>query len=169
MTSERKINANRKNAQASTGPKSYVGRARSARNALRHGLSLPVALNPAWSKDVEDLAQEIAGPAADPQILDLARHVAEAQIELGRVRQARHQLLTENMQERDEPGGDITTPEGLEEFATILAQENRQLVAMNRYERRALSRRKFAIRAFDDARSGEGDKMPALPPRIRSS
>ena len=44
-------------------------------------------------------------------------------------------------------------PQGPEKLATILSQEAKQLLAMDRYERRALSRRKFAIRAFDAARS----------------
>jgi hypothetical protein len=44
-------------------------------------------------------------------------------------------------------------PEGPFKFATILSQEAKQLLAMDRYEQRALSRRKFAIRAFDEARS----------------
>ena len=43
-------------------------------------------------------------------------------------------------------------PEGPYKFATILADKTRQLFALDRYERRALSRRKFAIRAFDAAR-----------------
>ena len=42
-------------------------------------------------------------------------------------------------------------PEGSYKFATILADKTRQLFALDRYERRALSRRKFAIRAFDVA------------------
>jgi hypothetical protein len=46
-----------------------------------------------------------------------------------------------------------STPQGPRKFATILSQEAKQLLAMDRYERRALSRRKFAIRAFDAARS----------------
>jgi hypothetical protein len=45
-----------------------------------------------------------------------------------------------------------STPEGPLKFALILSQEARQLAAMDRYERRALSRRKFAIRALDEAR-----------------
>jgi hypothetical protein len=44
-----------------------------------------------------------------------------------------------------------STPEGPQKFATILSDMNTQLVAMDRYERRALSRRKFAVRAFDAA------------------
>jgi hypothetical protein len=45
-----------------------------------------------------------------------------------------------------------STPEGPQKLATIVAEEAKQLLAMDRYERRALSRRKFAIRAFDAAR-----------------
>ena len=62
MTTASKIHANRANARASTGPKTADGRARSARNALRHALSLPVCSNPALSEEVETLAREIAGP-----------------------------------------------------------------------------------------------------------
>jgi hypothetical protein len=44
-----------------------------------------------------------------------------------------------------------STPQGADKFATILLQEAKKLLAIDRYERRALSRRKFAIRAFDAA------------------
>jgi hypothetical protein len=42
-------------------------------------------------------------------------------------------------------------PEGPYKFATILADKAPQLLALDRYERRALSRRKSALRAFDVA------------------
>jgi hypothetical protein len=43
--------------------------------------------------EVEALARQIAGPAADAQMLELTRSIAEAQIDLRRVRSARHKLL----------------------------------------------------------------------------
>jgi hypothetical protein len=49
-------------------------------------------------------------------------------------------------------------PQGPYKFATILADKTRQLLALDRYERRALSRRKFALRAFDVA----GRRKPNL-------
>ena len=181
MTSDRKIKANRANARASTGPKTAKGRARAARNALRHGLSLPVCSNPALSEEVETLAREIAGPDANAETQELARQVAEAQIDLRRVRYARHQFLSHALTDpyyeprantrkkaellrfllqKNAPDMPVaallkivtSTPQGPHKFATILSQEAKQLLAMERYERRALSRRKFAIRAFDEAR-----------------
>jgi hypothetical protein len=185
LTSERKIKANRANACASTGPKTAQGRARTARNAFRHALSLPVCSNPALSEEVETLARRIAGPDADAVSLEFARQIAEAQIDLRRVRAARHQLLSNTMSDQnydshanvrrkakviglllrpDAPEMSLETlmkfvtsmPQGPRKLATILSQEAKQLLAMDRYERRAWSKRKFAIRAFDAARKQSG-------------
>jgi hypothetical protein len=44
------------------------------------------------------------------------------------------------------------TPQGPKKLAIVLSEETKALLIMDRYERRALSRRKFAIRALDLAR-----------------
>ena len=179
MISDRKIQANRGNARASTGPKSEQGRARSARNALRHGLSLPVASDPVLSEEVEALAREIAGPGPDAEMQDCARRVAAAQIDLRRVRYARHQLLLHALRNphyesrastrekmraisrllrSSAPGismanletNSTSMPQGPDKLATIVSEQAKQLRALDGYERRALSRRKFAVRAFDE-------------------
>jgi hypothetical protein len=49
-----------------------------------------------------------------------------------------------------------STPQGPHKLATILSEEAKQLLAMDRYERRALFRRKTAIQAFDEARRASG-------------
>jgi hypothetical protein len=57
-----------------------------------------------------------------------------------------------------------STPQGPHKLATILSGEAKKLLAMDRYERRALSRRKSAIRAFDETRRrNAGDCMNAQP------
>src|SRR5882724_10564135 len=59
VTSERKCAANRRNARASTGPRTAAGKARVARNARRHGLNVAVAADPVLAREVEALAQAI--------------------------------------------------------------------------------------------------------------
>ena len=157
MTSERKTKTNRANASFSAGPNTLHGRIRSARNAFRHGLSLPVQSDQALGEEVQALARQIAGSNASAQIQMLACRIAEAEVDLRRVRLARHQLLSQALanacelpvaaREKFVP----STPQGANKILTILSREAQALEAINRYERRALSRRKFAIRAFDAA------------------
>ncbi len=52
--------ANRANARAARGPNTFHGRARSARNAFRHGLSLPIQSDQALCEAVQALARQIA-------------------------------------------------------------------------------------------------------------
>ena len=188
MTTQRKIIANRLNARASTGPKTERGKSRAIRNARRHGLSISIFSDPNRSAQIDNLALKIVGQEAEPNVIELARDIARAQIDLARVRLARHDLLSRQL---DDPefrpneffktarevtkglsrlmrasGPDTVVPpplaqladhvmhwkpQGAEKFAYILSDLSHQLLAMDRYERRALSRRKFAVRAFDRA------------------
>ena len=84
------MTGNRVNAQSSTGPRTAKGKRCSAVNARRHGLNVSVLHDPHLAKEVEALARRLAGPTASPELLFFARRVAEAQIDLQRVRACRH-------------------------------------------------------------------------------
>ena len=60
---------------------------------LRHGLSISIFSDPERSAEIENLALKIAGERAKPDVVELARNIASAQIDLARVRRARHNLL----------------------------------------------------------------------------
>jgi hypothetical protein len=130
VTSARKAEANRRNARASTGPRTVAGKARAAQNARRHGLNLPARYDPSRSGEIDALAGVIAGADAGAERRELASRIAAAQIDVERARRARLDLYPQALRERD-----------------AIAR----LAAIDRYEGRALSLRKRAMRDFDDA------------------
>ena len=144
MTTDRQRRANRANAKSSTGPKTATGKARSAQNALCHGLNLSVLRDTALAPQVEAIAYEIAGPNADAEALECARRIGEAQLDLNRVRDSRRRSITALWTDPN-----LEPLEGDEKLAAILEERASRLGAFDRYERRALSRRKSAIRMFD--------------------
>ena len=117
--SQAKLSANRANAAQSTGPRTRRGKARASRNALCHGLAA-VCL-----ADDGAEATRIAALITDSDNLlarDQAVIIAECCLLIARVRRARAAAL-ERM--------------ALDELS-----------ALERYERRALSRRRRAIKAL---------------------
>ncbi len=96
MTSQRKLNANRLNAQKSTGPRSQRGKARSALNAVTHGLSGRPVWDAKSQEAIETLARAFAGEDGDhPRVFEPAYQAAEAQFQLARVKEARSRVWEE--------------------------------------------------------------------------
>ena len=77
MASQKQIEANRRNARKSTGPRSASGKKRASRNAFSHGLSRPM-FGAAFTRAVEALTSPILddlGKANDQHALASARQM----------------------------------------------------------------------------------------------
>jgi hypothetical protein len=133
MTTDRKIASNRKNAKKSTGPRSEDGRRRSRANALRHGLAIAIGSDPSFSSEIETLAVTLELGSGKQTVGDFARQFAEAEIDLLRVRKIRASQFKAII------GNPDARPEAH-------SQLNENLAKLERYERRAYSRRKRALR-----------------------
>jgi hypothetical protein len=133
MASERKIAANRENAKKSTGPRTEVGRATSRQNARRHGLATAIGSDPAFRGDIEVLAGLLSRASGREYIGEFAREAAEAHLDLLRIRKIRAGLYA-----RMRFFGDASTED--------LMEAAEQFARLERYERRAFSRRKHAMR-----------------------
>jgi hypothetical protein len=175
MVSERQKAANRRNARKSTGPRSHAGKKRASRNSYRHGLSFGVAAAAEFAKHVDALAQRIAGAGADTVTFELARSAARAEFDLAQVRRIKVMLIA-RMSEFGEievpdplrtvrdirrilklddaglpwdfsvpPAPEMPTSEP-ERSAEAVRRALPELVKLDRYERRAATRRDRATR-----------------------
>jgi hypothetical protein len=203
----RRLRAGFVDRSARRGPLTATGKARASQNARRHGLSRSVLRDRVASLEIEDLIRKIcrARPggqtdadgtkgtdtAVDRELARIAHRIAEAQVDLLRVRRARHDLISRAFSNPHfRPGKGLhawirqlakagayikqgvalpqdlreaieVKPQGAEKLALILSDASAELARMDRYERRALWRRKYAIREFDAAQEKAQESAPA--------
>ena len=137
MTSTRKLEANKRNASRSTGPRTPGGKLRSRHNARRHGLATPVENDSEAAARIESLAAILADGSNDFERTEQSRAVAGCHFDLRRIRAARHDIFFTM--------GDLENLDRNELEAALQTIEN-----ISRYERRALSKRKLALRKSND-------------------
>jgi len=175
MASDRQIAANRRNARKSAGPRSGAGKKRASRNAYRHGLTSRIPSTAAVAKQLDKLVRKIAGNTEDAIVLERARAIAQAELELARVRRAKVALIerASTFGELDPPRsftsvtrvirflnafypGRVALPKPLDSSATMPRQEPDrsaeavrrvlpELRKLDRYERRAAAQRERAV------------------------
>jgi hypothetical protein len=165
MTSERMIASNRINGRHSRGPHTAAGKASSRRNALQHGLAVRVLNDTVMCSKVEVLARIIAGASADEVRLGYARIIAEAQCDLDRIQYAKVALLNSYLGQvmsagesdvilslqnidRDFDGDDLSGEDGGAPGRAVTLGILQRLCSLQRYEDRAISRRRRAMRAL---------------------
>jgi hypothetical protein len=169
MCSKRRIAANRGNSKRSTGPRTQSGKTRSRVNAVRHGLSSKLLADPAVRSETIALAEQIARDHGRPDCAVETRMLTEAELSILRIRTARTKLLDIRAAECaanfnvEQVGSDqqsLTSghlpsgaasgrlqeqPTGPDRVALAYLRTLPELVRLDRYEQRALARRRRAI------------------------
>jgi hypothetical protein len=129
--------ANRRNARRSTGPRTAAGKARAARNARRHGLTVSPLDDLAFMRAAAALARMILQMAADPESRsseNAPRHLQAMQVAIAHIRVLQVRKAKQALHGSGLEWDELT----------------RQLQSLDRYEGRALARRKMAMRRFDE-------------------
>jgi hypothetical protein len=140
MATDRQIAANRRNGALSRGPKTAAGKARSSRNALKHGLAIPITRDRATARKIQRAARQLA-PSAVGNSIRNAQIVAEATFELARARAAFEAVVARLSTSHRSNACSTGSGKSAALIGTLA-----ELDKLDRYERRAFSRRKRALR-----------------------
>src|SRR6266481_6797274 len=128
MASEWPLSANRANALKSRGPRSAGGKARSSRNATRHGLAANIWKQASAVRAIEQLTRLFRSDGLSEQ---KARLAAVAEYQTKAIRNVRCRIGEQMFEAADGCGSEET-----------LAKTLRRLQSIDRYERRIDSLKK---------------------------
>ena len=155
MTSARR-NANRDNSRKSTGPKTVRGKARASRNALRHGLTAARVGDALVSAEAVRMAEATGFKDMSRRQFEQLLIIVKCDVELERIAATRVAIFERELARlAAAPQHRQDHPELQHGPAQLVRDEvvafNRAIPALwmlDRYERRALSRRRRAIDNF---------------------
>ena len=146
MATDRQIAANRRNGALSRGPKTAAGKARSSRNALKHGLAIPITRDRATARKIQRAARQMAPSAVGDSIRN-AHIAAEATFELARVRAAFEAVVARmSISSHTSNAGPWDTCSTGSGKSAAPIRTLAELDKLDRYERLAFSRRRRALR-----------------------
>jgi hypothetical protein len=160
MSSAKQIEANRKNAQKSKGPRTAEGKGRASRNSRKHALNTISHNNPLFAQRIEAIAREICPERANSALWEQALIIGECTTVLVCVQATRIALIEQSLGSasahkadadgagRAELGRPQCEPAAPRDELEAMGLAARELDRLQRYERRALSRRKQAIETF---------------------
>ena len=142
MATDRQIAANRRNGALSRGPKTA-----SSRNALKHGLAIPITRDRQTARKIQRAARQMAPSAVGDSIRN-AQIAAEATFELARVRAAFEAVVARMSTSYSSNAGSRDTCSTGSGKSAAPIRTLAELDKLDRYERRAFSRRRRALRAL---------------------
>jgi hypothetical protein len=155
MTSARR-NANRDNSKKSTGPKTVRGKARASRNALQHGLSAARVGDALVSAEAVRMAEAFGFEDMSRSQFEQLLIIAKSEVELDRVTAARIAIVERELARLAAGHQHRHVHPALQDGPDQMMRD--EVLAFNhaapawcmldRYERRALSRRRRAIVNF---------------------
>jgi hypothetical protein len=97
MTSQRKIQTNRSNAQKSSGPRTPEGKRKASGNSRKHGFTGMEWRQHAGSAEVESFAKALCADQQDPALLVQAHIIAETHLLRRAIRQRKLALMNRQM------------------------------------------------------------------------
>jgi hypothetical protein len=77
MSSDKQIEANRRNARKSTGPRTAAGKARASRNSRKHALCTISRNNPLYAYRIDAIARGICSEATNAELWEQALTIGE--------------------------------------------------------------------------------------------
>ena len=157
MSSQKQIEANRRNAQNSKGPRTTAGKARASRNSRKHALNTISHNNSFFAPRIEAIARAVCPETTNSALWEQALIIGECTTVLVCVQATRIALIEHSLRstfapmtdadaaDRAELGKSQSEPAPPRDEFEAMDLAARELDRLERYERRALSRRKPAI------------------------